>query len=87
MEDGTYIKLREISLQYGVPEKIVHGWFGSAVAGLDIGLSGRNLLVFTPYSGYDPEVSQFGNIAIGRSVDTLPFPSARHIYFKIAMGF
>ena len=87
VEDGTYIKLREISLQYGVPEKIVHGWFGSAVAGLDIGLSGRNLLVFTPYSGYDPEVSQFGNIAIGRSVDTLPFPSARHIYFKIAMGF
>ncbi len=87
VEDGTYVKLREVSLQYSVPQNLVQGWFGSSVSSLEIGLSGRNLLVFTPYSGYDPEVSQFGNVAIGRSVDTLPFPSARHYYFKVSVGF
>lgn len=87
IEDGTYLKLREVSLQYSVPRDLVQDWFGSSVSSLDIGVSGRDLLMFTPYSGHDPEVSQFGNVAIGRSVDTLPFPSARHVYFKVSVGF
>jgi len=50
------------------------------------GLAARNLFVITDYQGYDPEVSQFGNLAVGRSVDTLPFPSSRSFYFNVAFG-
>ena len=42
--------------------------------------------MITDYTGYDPEVSQFGNVAIGRSVDVIPFPSARSFYFKVSVG-
>ena len=87
VEDGTYLKLREVSLLYDVPPTMLEEWFSSHVSTMSIGLSGRNVLVFTPYSGFDPEVSQFGNVAIGRSVDVLPFPSARSLYFKVALGF
>ncbi len=87
VEDGTYIKLREVSLTYNVPRSTVQQWFGGTVSSLDIGVSGRNLWVMTDYTGYDPEVSQFGNVAIGRSVDVIPFPSARSFYFKVGLGF
>ncbi|MFQ5568567.1 MAG: SusC/RagA family TonB-linked outer membrane protein [Rhodothermales bacterium] len=86
VEDGTYLKLREVSLVYNVSRDKVQQWFGGYVSDLSFGVSGRNLLMFTDYTGYDPEVSQFGNVAIGRSVDVLPFPSARSFYFKVSVG-
>jgi len=86
IEDGTYLKLREATLSYSFDKRKVQKWFGGNVQSLNIGISGRNLLMFTNYSGYDPEVSQFGNLAIGRSVDVLPFPSARFLYFKVSVG-
>ena len=86
VEDGTYMKLREVSLVYNVARETVQQWFGGQVSDLSIGVSGRNLIMITDYTGYDPEVSQFGNVAIGRSVDVLPFPSARSFYFKVSVG-
>ncbi|KAA3613082.1 MAG: SusC/RagA family TonB-linked outer membrane protein [Calditrichaeota bacterium] len=86
IEDGTYIKLREASLTYNVDKEFVNSWFNGLVSSLNVGISGRNLFVITDYSGYDPEVSNFGNVAIGRSVDVIPFPSARSIYFNVSLG-
>ncbi|MGH7595753.1 MAG: SusC/RagA family TonB-linked outer membrane protein [bacterium] len=87
IEDGTYLKLREVSLSYNFPKTTVASWFGSSISNLKVGVAGRNLLMFTDYTGYDPEVSQFGSIAIGRSVDTIPYPSSRSFYFNLAFGF
>jgi len=86
IEDGTYLKLREATITYNVPQSFVKNLFGGTFTYLRLGLSGRNLLVFTGYDGYDPEVSQFGNVAIGRSVDTLPYPSTRSYYFSVSFG-
>ena len=87
VEDGTYLKLREASLTYTVPAATLGRWFNEGVRSLNVGVGGRNLLMFTPYDGYDPEVSQFGNVAVGRAVDVIPFPSSRHFYFKVGLGF
>ena len=87
VEDGTYLKLRETSLSYEVSQDVLARWFNGTVRRLSLGVGGRNLLMVTPYSGYDPEVSQFGNVAVGRAVDVLPFPSSRHFYFKVGLGF
>lgn len=86
IEDGSYIKLREVSLNYSVPKTTVNSLFAGQLSYLKIGVSGRNLLMSTDYKGYDPEVSQFGNLSIGRSVDTLPYPSSRTMTFNVAFG-
>ncbi|MGH7493237.1 MAG: SusC/RagA family TonB-linked outer membrane protein [bacterium] len=86
IEDGTYVKLREVTLAYTFPRTSVNSLFNGQVSYLKVGVSGRNLLMFTDYDGYDPEVSQFGNVSIGRSVDTIPYPSSRSFYFNVAFG-
>ncbi len=52
-----------------------------------LSLSGRNLLVFTGYSGLDPEVSNFGNQAIARNIDVAPFPPSRSFWTSLDVGF
>jgi TonB-dependent SusC/RagA subfamily outer membrane receptor len=62
IEDGTFIKLRELSASYLLDwepiRRVVH-------SGIDLTLSGRNLWVWTDYSGYDPEINLFGTNAGG----------------------
>ena len=40
----------------------------------------RNLFTITNYKGLDPEVSNFGNQQIGRSIDVGPFPPSRSVW-------
>jgi len=86
IEDGSFIKLRELSLSYSFPSSVVSRMSGGQLSYLKIGLGGRNLLMFTGYSGYDPELSEFGNVPIARSIDTLPYPSSRSYYFNLSFG-
>jgi hypothetical protein len=84
VQDGSYLKLRELTVGYDLPAAIpTH--FGMRSA--RISFSGRNLLRFTPYKGLDPEVSNFGNQAIGRNIDVAPFPPSRSFFFSIDVGF
>ena len=87
IEDGTYWKLRELAIDYSFPRETVRRLFGGSLSFLKVGLSGRNLWMSTDFTSYDPEVSQFGNIAIGSSVDTYPFPSSKSLYFDVSFGF
>jgi len=84
VQDGSYLKLRELSLGFELPSDIPQH-FGMRSA--QISLTGRNLLRFTPYKGLDPEVSNFDNQAIGRGVDVAPFPPSRSFFFSIDVGF
>ena len=86
IEDGSYLKLRELSLSYSFSEERVRNLLGGRFTYLKVGISGRNLWMSTDYLGYDPEVSQFGSIAIGRSVDTIPYPTSRSFFFNISFG-
>jgi TonB-linked SusC/RagA family outer membrane protein len=57
VEDGTYLKLRELSIYYTLPEKATKNFSKSIIKNIRIGVVGRNLLTFTKYTGWDPEVS------------------------------
>ncbi|MEN8250461.1 MAG: SusC/RagA family TonB-linked outer membrane protein, partial [Bacteroidota bacterium] len=59
VEDGTYVKLKEMSLYYNF-DKGVLGNVGNVVENIKVGFIARNLLTFTDYSGYDPEVATYG---------------------------
>lgn len=56
VEDGTYLKLREVSLYYTLKKKDLENLLGGFIKGVKVGFIARNVLTFTNYSGYDPEV-------------------------------
>ncbi|HEY7612399.1 MAG TPA: SusC/RagA family TonB-linked outer membrane protein [Gemmatimonadales bacterium] len=87
VQDASYLKLREVTLAYNLPESITRSLFGSSVRFARLSLSGRNLLRFTGYRGLDPEVSNFGNQAIVRNIDVAPFPPSRSFFFSVDLGF
>lgn len=85
IEDASFLKLREVTLTYNLPKQ----WVSAIpkVQSARLSLSGRNLLVFTGYSGLDPEVSNFGNQAIARNIDVAPFPPSRSFWTSLDVGF
>jgi TonB-linked SusC/RagA family outer membrane protein len=87
VQNGSYLKLREVNLSYNLPERLTSSLFGSSVRYTRLSLTGRNLLRITPYRGLDPEVSNFANQAIVRNIDVAPFPPSRSFFFSIDLGF
>ncbi|SMD04811.1 SusC/RagA family TonB-linked outer membrane protein [Pedobacter nyackensis] len=69
IDDGSYVKLREISLSYNVG-KVKY------LQDLTINLSGRNLISWDNYKGYDPELNAGGQSTILRNIDfgSVPIP-------------
>jgi TonB-linked SusC/RagA family outer membrane protein len=56
VEPGGFVKLREVSLRYKLPPWLLAKIPASRAAGASIAVVGRNLMTWTRYSGYDPEV-------------------------------
>ena len=84
IESTSYTALRDLSMTYTLPSSMTEG-FG--VSYLQVGLSARNWWMTSEYTGLSPEVSQFGNEAVGGSVDTNPFPLSKSMYVTLSMGF
>ncbi|UCG27742.1 MAG: SusC/RagA family TonB-linked outer membrane protein [Bacteroidales bacterium] len=70
VEDGTYVKLREVALSYSIP---VSNWGIDFIKDIIIGVTARNILTFTDYTGFDPEVS-YGSNATNFRVDEYTYP-------------
>jgi hypothetical protein len=87
LEKATFLKLREINVSYSIPASLAHRVFGNNARDLRLEFAGRNLYSWTPYTGYDPEVSNFGNQNIGRFQDVTPYPSSRSFFFSISANF
>lgn len=87
VQDGSYLKLREVTLSYDVPPQVTSALFGRAVKQARLTFAGRNLLRFTPYEGIDPEVSNFSNQAIARNIDVAPFPPSRTFFVTVDLDF
>jgi TonB-linked SusC/RagA family outer membrane protein len=58
VEDGSYIKLRELTLSYDFKDLLFKN--SKTVRGLSIGAFARNIIIWTPYKGVDPETSLNG---------------------------
>jgi TonB-linked SusC/RagA family outer membrane protein len=84
IEDGTFVKLRELSVRYDL---------GSAVArtlgarSASVRLAARNLFTLTDYSGLDPEVSTFGASTVSRGLDFANTPIPRSYVLGIDVRF
>lgn len=86
-EDASFVKIREISLSYSLPEALITRLLDGRARSIRLELSGRNLYTWTPYTGLDPEVSNFGSQNIGRFQDVTPFPPSRSFFFSLIADF
>lgn len=85
IEDGSYLKLRELSLFYTLSSKDL-GSLGNVISSIRIGAIGHNLLTFTNYSGYDPEVSS-GADATNYPFDNFGYPNYRTYKVSLEINF
>ncbi|HAW09213.1 MAG TPA: hypothetical protein DCW42_08655 [Bacteroidetes bacterium] len=81
IEDGTFIKLRELSVSYR--------WRGLEqwnLGDIVFSFAARNLFTITDYTGFDPEVNTF-SLAEGRGVDYFTLPQMRSYRFSISINY
>lgn len=72
IEDGSYVRLRNVTLAYNLPKTLVSK---IKLSNVRVFFTGQNLLTFTKYSGWDPEVNAddvVTNIALGYDFYTTP---------------
>ena len=81
IEDGSFLRLRNISLGYNIPTKYVPIFQNAKVY-----ISGTNLLLFDNYSGYDPEINR-GNENARRGYDQAQDPAVRSFTLGLSLTF
>jgi TonB-dependent receptor-like protein len=87
VEDGGFVKLREISIGYTLDQPWVRRSLG--FSSIDIRVSGRNLKTWTDYTGYDPETNLGGAISGGlgaSGVDYFNNPQTRSFAFSVTLN-
>jgi TonB-linked SusC/RagA family outer membrane protein len=86
IEDGSYLRLKNIIIGYTLPDKALHSITKGVVSSFRLYIASQNLLTFTKYTGYDPEIgSQNGTLTNG--VDYGQYPAARSFQVGIHVGF
>lgn len=90
ISDGSYLRLKTISLAYNFPEK----WNDKLkIQNAKIYIITQNLLTFTNYNGWDPEVgtealsNSFANANLFQGVDLYSAPQAKTFSLGIDLGF
>jgi TonB-dependent starch-binding outer membrane protein SusC len=82
LEKADYVKLANATLMYRL------GSFGKSLKNTTLSLTGQNLVVFTKYTGFDPEVNtdkSVGGIP-SLGIEYTPYPSARTILLSISFS-
>ena len=86
VQDGSYLRLKQLMFTYNFPQSILSKL---KISSLAISLTGYNLLTFTGYDGFDPEVGRVSgtegnNLSMG--VDQGNYPQARSFTFGVKLG-
>ncbi len=81
VEDGSFVKLRELALSYDL------GKVGKVFNNVNVSLIGRNLISFDKYQGYDPETNSAGQTDRVRGDDFGNVPIPRMMQLRIGARF
>jgi len=76
IENGSYLRLKSLSLGYTIPTSVVSK---SPIKKIRIYITAQNLATWTKYTGYDPEVSSNEQSAITSGVDNGAYPNSKSI--------
>ncbi len=82
LEKGNYLKLSNVQISYAL------GDFAKVFKGARISLTGQNLLVFTDFTGFDPEVNVDKNVngVPSLGIEYVPFPTSRTFLLGLSFG-
>lgn len=84
VEDASFLRLKVATLSYTLPSN----WLASVgISKLRVYVTGQNLITWTNYSWYDPEVSTFGESNTAPGTDFLTYPQARSVIGGINLSF
>jgi hypothetical protein len=83
MDEGDYVKLRELSLSYTLDGGFLEG---TRLESIDLSATGRNLLFWSPYDGVDPEINLLGP-SNASGLDYFNNPSTRTFQFSARVNF
>ncbi|QBN20444.1 SusC/RagA family TonB-linked outer membrane protein [Flavobacterium nackdongense] len=81
VEDGSFLRLTNVTLGYRIPIEI------KAINSMDLSFSAYNLLLFTDYSGYDPEVNSFAFDPLRTGLDWQSFPNQKSFSLALNVSF
>nr|WP_288835921.1 TonB-dependent receptor [uncultured Flavobacterium sp.] len=82
VEDGSFVRFKNITLSYNLPKTLIEQFKLTAVK---LRLVGENLITFTNYSGFDPEVTNGSSISPG--TDTGIYPASKSISAGLSVTF
>jgi TonB-linked SusC/RagA family outer membrane protein len=82
IEDGSYVKLRELALNYSIPTRFTERL---GLSGVDLRLAARNLATWTDYTGLDPETNLSGNTNV-RGIDYYNHPQTRSFILTVGLN-
>ena len=83
VEDGSYLKLRALSVQYRFnQDQLNRVGIGGVMRNLSLGVNARNLFTITNYSGFDPEVG-----SVVHRYDSFDYPNARQLTLTAEITF
>ena len=88
IEDGSFLRLKNLQIGYTLPDNLIRG-----INNIRLYASAQNLITFTNYSGYDPEIGDLTDGAdedvksLGIGVDVGTYPQPRLFLFGLNINF
>jgi len=84
LEDGSYLRLRSITLDVQVPERLLARY---GLTNTRAYITGSNLVTWTHYSGFNPDVSSLGIGNVNRGIDVGQYPLAKTITIGVNIAY
>ena len=85
VEDASWVRLRNLSLGYRIPETVFSNSF---IEGITVSLTGNNLWLWTPFTGFDPESSSYSaGSNMGAGFAGFTYPAMRSYIASLQVNF
>lgn len=84
VEDGSYLRLRNLTIGYTIPDKLTKKL---NIEKLRFYVSGKNLKTWTKYKGFDPEAGNSSNGNLDMGIDIGVYPSPKMFLFGVNLEF
>jgi len=84
LEDGSYIRIKTLTLSYDLPDKLTKS---IRMKKVKVYVTAQNLYTITNYSGFDPEVGSFGMDNTRMGYDFGSYPSVKTYIFGTSINF
>ncbi|WNH10685.1 hypothetical protein [Thalassobellus suaedae] len=81
LEDASYLRMKEITLNYNLPDGLIGGMNGS------IYITGQNLFTITPYKGYNPDTNGRSSVRGSFGWDISTYPLAKTVLMGLKLNF